>query len=145
MPLSDALGLLASVISFVLFLPQAVSTWQHRRDPRAMAALSIWTQLLIICNATTWFAYAALTSAFWVGAPGFVNLPLAIVTLSLILRARRKKPAPDCELCERGVEHNVFITAPPGRGDIAPCSPVTRQHGIVVIDRTAVGASAPHE
>ena len=87
------IGVLGATISFVLWLPQARSTWRARRDPRALSAISVWTQLLVALNAVVWFVYAGLLGEFWVGAPGIVNLPLALLTVYLVLRARRVQRA----------------------------------------------------
>lgn len=87
--LTDLIGFLSAVISFVLFLPQASLTWTNRGNPEALRSVSAGTQYLILCNAILWGVYAMLTEAFWVGAPGLVNAPLAVVTLVLLHRSRR--------------------------------------------------------
>lgn len=135
--LVEAIGFLAAIVSFVIFLPQALRTWRVRRDPIALAGISIGTQWLILCNATLWGAYAFLTEAFWVGAPGILNAPLAIFTIFLVLRARSVPLviANDCVFCRDEIDHQVFITAPPGWGSIMPCSEATRSNGIAVADR----------
>lgn len=136
---TEVVGFLASLIAFALFLPQARRTWQVRDDPHALAGISTGTQWLLLTNAALWGVYAVLTEAFWVGAPGLVNGPLAIATLALIARAkhrtrvRRAHAGQDlCDLCEEGIEHRVFITAPPGWGSVMPCSPFGRRNGVIV-------------
>lgn len=134
--LTEAIGFAASVIAFVLFVPQARRTWRVRNDPHALAGVSAGTQWLLLSNAALWAVYAMLTGAFWVGAPGIVNGPLALATLALIYRARAKvgdiTPAPDCNLCAQGEAHQVFITSPPGWGSVMGCSAATRPHGVIV-------------
>ena len=49
--------------------------------------LSKGIQWFIVCNALLRGFYAFGTQAFWVGAPGIVNLPLAAVTLFYLYRA----------------------------------------------------------
>lgn len=44
---------------------------------------------MLLVNATGWALYGVLTGAFWVGAPGIVNGPLAILSIVLVLRSRR--------------------------------------------------------
>jgi len=138
--ITEAIGFLASIISFAIFLPQALRTWRVRNDPIALAGISTGTQLLILCNATLWGVYAVITGAFWVGAPGLLNAPLAAATIFLIHRSRRVSPAvPEgCKLCIDDVKHEIFITAPPGWGSVMPCSEATRPHGVVVMDELAV-------
>lgn len=131
----EATGFLASVIAFALFLPQARRTWQVRHDPHALAGISAGTQWLLLTNAVLWGLYAALSGAFWVGAPGLVNGPLAVATLLLIFRAKRhdmNRPVDPCHLCADGVEHRVFITAPPGWASVMDCSADTRRNGVIV-------------
>lgn len=134
--LIDAIGFAASVISFVLFLPQAQRTWQMRKNPQALRGVSLGTQWFVLCNATLWGVYAVITSAFWVGAPGIVNAPLAIAQLVLVSRARRVIAAEDaCSACQSGDAHEVFVTAPPGWGSVMPCSPLTRKNGVLVFTK----------
>lgn len=87
--LEHLIGSAASVIAFALFLPQARATWRNRHNAAALRAVSLGTQWLVVTNALLWFAYGAVTQAFWIAAPGFVNLPLAMVSITLISRARR--------------------------------------------------------
>lgn len=139
----EAIGFLASAISFTIFLPQALRTWRVRNDPIALAGISTGTQLLILANATLWGVYAVLTGAFWVGAPGLLNAPLAAFTIFLIYRSRGSAVAvvPEgCKLCIDDIKHEIFITAPPGWGSVMPCSEATRPHGVVVMDELAVRA-----
>lgn len=139
--ITEVIGFLASIISFTIFLPQALRTWRVRNDPIALAGISTGTQLLILANATLWGVYALLTGAFWVGAPGLLNAPLAALTIFLIHRSRSSAVAaiPEgCKLCIDDVKHEIFITAPPGWGSVMPCSEVTRPHGIVVMDELAI-------
>lgn len=137
----ETIGLLAAVISFTIFLPQALRTWRVRRDPIALAGISTGTQWLILSNAVLWGAYAVLTQAFWVGAPGLLNGPLAIATIFLVHRATRGISVlgmDGCRLCIDDVEHQIFITAPPGWGSIMPCSATSRSHGLIVLDRLEI-------
>lgn len=59
-----------------------------------------------------------------------------------ILRPKRPKkrdPEPrSCTLCARGLDHLVFITAPPGWGSMVTCSPTTRRYGVVVRDQDEI-------
>lgn len=85
----EVLGFAASVVSFVLWWPQAVRVWQCRRSVEHLSGVSISSQVLLLTNATLWGAYAIVTGSLWVGAPGMVNAPLAILTIVVLQRARR--------------------------------------------------------
>lgn len=90
MGITDVVGAIASVCSFLLFLPQAVSTWKNRKDKQALKGISKGTQWLIICNATSWFILGFLEQNIYIALPGVVNLPLAVFTLVLIHRSYRQ-------------------------------------------------------
>lgn len=83
------IGLAAAVVSFVLWLPQALLVWKNRRNPLALSGVSMTTQYLVMMNATLWGVYALMTGAYWSGAPGLVNFPLAVMTVSITRRAIR--------------------------------------------------------
>ena len=51
--------------------------------------MSISSQVLLLTNASLWGAYAVVTGSLWVGAPGLVNAPVAILTIVILRRARR--------------------------------------------------------
>lgn len=89
--LINFLGLTASVISFILWLPQARVTWLSRKDPEKLRGISIGTQLLVMLNATIWAVYAVLANSLWVGVPGLVNFPLALITVIIVLKATRTR------------------------------------------------------
>lgn len=97
--LINLLGFTASIISFIMWLPQAKITWNNRHSPALLTSISEGTQFLVMVNATIWAVYAIATESYWTGAPGLVNLPLALLTLMLIRRAKRqlKKAALDAE------------------------------------------------
>ena len=85
----EVLGFAASVVSFVLWWPQAMRVWQCRRSVEQLSGVSISSQVLLLTNAALWGAYAAVTGSLWVGAPGLVNAPLAIMTIVILRRAHR--------------------------------------------------------
>lgn len=128
--MSDLVGLAASVIAFVLWLPQADLARRRLGDDRALAGLSAGTLSLVLCNAVLWGVYAVMTQAWWVGAPGLVNGPLAVWMLVLVVRARRRlaavvPPAGCGDPRHPVVEHDLVVTAPPGYGYVhSPCTGV---------------------
>lgn len=135
--MTQAVGFLASAMAFVLFVPQATRVWTSRHDARSLAGVSTLTQWLILGNAGLWGVYAVLTGAFWVGAPGLINAPLAIVTLVLIQRSRRHVTdgsVDGCHFCAESIDHEVFVTCPPGWGAVMACSESTRKNGVVVMN-----------
>lgn len=119
--IENIVGFTAAVISFIIWLPQARSTWRYRNDPAALAVASLGTQLLVLLNATVWWVYAIGTEAYWSGAPGAVNLPLALLSIALILRARRAEAAGVACGCGEVGEHQFFVSAPPGFGVVRQC------------------------
>ena len=124
------IGFAASCMAFVLFIPQAVRVWHLRADAHGLLGVSVWTQVALLTNACLWGLYAALTEAFWVGAPGLVNAPLALAVLMLIYRARTTSSG-QCLVCGFAEgEHLIFVTSPPGYGSQMPCSKETVPHGV---------------
>src|SRR6476620_9462467 len=85
----ELLGFIASLISFVLWWPQAARVWRCRRRAEQLTGVSTSSQFLLLMNACLWGAYAVGTGSLWVGAPGLVNGPLAIITIVLLRHARR--------------------------------------------------------
>lgn len=93
--LTEAVGFLASAVSFVLWWPQAARVWRHRDDGGRLGGVSIGSQVLLVLNAALWGGYAVATGSFWVGAPGLVNAPLALGTIVLLRRSRRVSAPPN--------------------------------------------------
>jgi len=123
--LTMTLGFIGSLISFILWIPQARKVWIVRKDPHALRGISMATQFLVMINATVWFIYAAVLEEFWVGAAGIVNFPLAVLTVALLIKARRNNPketsCPACGYHSRE-PHVYFVTSPPGWGTVYKCS-----------------------
>lgn len=90
----EMVGAIGSVLSLVLWWPQAVRVWESRRDPSRLSGVSVATQVLLLTSAAIWGVYAVLTGAFWVGAPGLVNGPLAALSIHVLLKARRAEHSP---------------------------------------------------
>ena len=75
MELASWVGMIGTVLAFLLFLPQARHTWVNRGRPERLRGISLASQGCNIANALVWGCYAALTNAFWTGAPGIINAP----------------------------------------------------------------------
>lgn len=122
--ITNILGMIASIISFVMWLPQAISTWKHRNNPTELAGISKGTQYFVLVNATIWGVYGVLSNAYWTGAPGLVNFPLALMTLYLIYRGSKLTNTDSAQPCGCGWEgsaHVFLVTSPPGYGTIREC------------------------
>ena len=85
----EYVGLLASAGSLTLWWPQAVRLWRQRHDAIALDGISIATQVVLLATESLWALYAVLTGSYWVGVPAMVNIPLAVLAIRLLRRARR--------------------------------------------------------
>lgn len=88
--LTTILGFIASTFSIIMTIPQAIRAWQLRNDFEALSGISILTQVFLLGNALSWFAYAIVDRDLFVALPGFINIPLAILTIVLVVRGRRR-------------------------------------------------------
>ena len=88
-----AAGLAASIVSLILWIPQAQKTWRHRNNPEEMAGISVVTQYILILSQVMWLIYGLLINSFWVWSSMIVNVPAAVLTLYLIHRAKRRLAA----------------------------------------------------
>lgn len=133
--IADLLGAAGAILSFALWLPQASTSWRQRRDPVALAGLSIGMLALLLVNALCWLGYALVTKAYWAGVTSLGTIPMSIFLLWLVLRSRSLvSPGADgdvisgdvlgctCGWLDASVPHAYFVTAPPGYGTIFdPC------------------------
>jgi uncharacterized protein with PQ loop repeat len=93
----SVVGFLATTTSLVRLLPQAVRTYRQRRDPPALAGVSLPTQWLTFANSCLWLTFGVLLtmssqagpSALWVAAPSAVNAPVALAVIYWVTRGRR--------------------------------------------------------
>lgn len=101
--LVEIAGFSGSMMAFLIFVPQALKTIKNRHNYKEIQeTISKGSQWFLVCNATLWGYYAIGTEAFWVGAPGIVNMPLAI--LSLIYLYRAKNHTKQSAIAAEGVE-----------------------------------------
>ena len=87
---AEIIGVLASVLAFAVFIPQAVRVWRSRNDHHALLGVSITSFVFIVNNSIVWGLYAWTVGEFWVGAAGIINLPLAVMIVAVIIRSRIK-------------------------------------------------------
>jgi len=88
----EFLGFAASLVSLVLWWPQAIRVWHGRRSVDRLSGVSISSQVLLLTNAALWGAYAVITGSLWVGVAGAVNAPLAVATIVILHSGRRERP-----------------------------------------------------
>ena len=70
-----AIGILASLNSFVIGLPHAARIWKYRNDAEELRGIALGSQWIGSAGTFLWSAYAVLTAQVWVGAPHIVNGP----------------------------------------------------------------------
>lgn len=84
----EAFGGIGSVVSLVMFLPQATRTWRLRRRPDALTGISRSGMVLVLVNALAWAAYGIGAGAYRTAIPSAGNAPLALGVLWLLLARR---------------------------------------------------------
>lgn len=140
----NLVGFAAATISFIMWLPQAITTWKHRNNPQELRGISKGTHYFVLANAVLWGVYGVMSGSYWAGAPGLINFPLSALTLILIRRATKTGIIPGSSICECGWEggtHMFFVTSPPGFGTIRPCAGNSRS-GFPVPQGTAFDRAA---
>ncbi len=110
---TEALGMMASLTSFLLWLPQGARVWKHRHDPSQLGGIAMSTQVISLAGNLLWGVYAMLIGSFWLGAPAVVNGPIAIGTILVLRRgaaaARAAEAASTTPAVRRVREvHDVF-------------------------------------
>ncbi|WP_129338078.1 hypothetical protein [Cellulomonas endophytica] len=83
-------GLLASLTGFVGGLPHARNVWRNRHDPVKLSGISVTSQWINLSGQLFWATYALGIGSFWVGAPTVVNGPVALLTIVVMARSRRR-------------------------------------------------------
>lgn len=86
------LGLLANATSFILWLPQARTTWKNRNNAEALQGISLGTQVIAALNTSAWCLYGLLIHDMWLPLGTLIVLPLALWTISLKMRASKLTP-----------------------------------------------------
>lgn len=110
MTLTDLIGIVASSISIIMFIPQAKTVWDNRSDPHALVGVSYASLALLLVNATLWLVYAILAHAIWSGIPSLVNGPLALAMIALKSRASDDRQ----QHCPGALEPEGSISGPRG-------------------------------
>ncbi len=86
---TEVIGMMASLTSFLLWLPQGARVWKHRDDPAQLQGIVLTTQVISLAGNVLWGVYALLIGSFWLGAPALVNGPIAVATIVVVARAAR--------------------------------------------------------
>ncbi|WP_459790760.1 SemiSWEET family sugar transporter [Lactococcus garvieae] len=81
------LGLFANATSFILWLPQARTTWKNKNNPEALQGISLGTQVIAGVNTSAWCIYGLLIHDIWLPLGTLIVLPLALWTIVLKLKA----------------------------------------------------------
>lgn len=84
------IGAIGTLVSTVMFIPQMLRVWRHRSSPANLLGVSLTAQAFVLTNACVWFIYGGVTGQFWPAAPGLVSVQVAMVTIVMVLRARRQ-------------------------------------------------------
>src|SRR3712207_2434475 len=95
---TEAIGMMASLTSFVILLPHAVRIWKYRNDPAELRGIAMGSQVIGLAGTFLWGAYAILTEQVWVGAPHLVNGPITVATIVVLRRVRRQVARPVARL-----------------------------------------------
>lgn len=85
------IGLLANATSFILWLPQARTTWKNRNSPKALQGISLGTQIIAGVNTSAWCIYGLLIHDMWLPLGTLIVLPLALWTIFLKVKIREDK------------------------------------------------------
>jgi len=85
---TELVGCAASIVSLVLWWPQAARVWKYRNDPEQLAGISRLGQLLLVASGAIWTIYAALTDSLWLAVSVSTNIPLGLLTLAILSQGR---------------------------------------------------------
>ncbi|NMR21352.1 hypothetical protein [Cellulomonas fimi] len=86
---TEAIGMMASLTSFLLWLPQGARVWRTRHDLSQLQGIALSTQVISLLGNVLWGVYALAIGSFWLGAPSVVNGPIALATIVIVRRAQR--------------------------------------------------------
>lgn len=88
--LVNIIGAIGSLLSAIIFVPQAVDMWKLRKEPERLEGVSLLTSSLALVNSVIWVWYAWLAKAYWSGAPSLVGFPALLVVVLLKVRSIRQ-------------------------------------------------------
>lgn len=85
------IGFFANLISMILWIPQAKTTWLNRNNPEVLKGISFGTQILVAINTTLWCIYGLMIKSYWLAFGIVMILPLSILTIMLKIRVKENK------------------------------------------------------
>ncbi|GHU37902.1 hypothetical protein FACS1894192_08040 [Bacilli bacterium] len=88
--MTNIVGLIANLLSIVLWMPQARTTWQNRKNPQAIKGISLETQIIVAANTICWCIYGFMTHDFWLPIGTACILPLAICTIYIKIKTNNE-------------------------------------------------------
>jgi uncharacterized protein with PQ loop repeat len=91
---TEAIGMMASLTSFVILLPHAARIWKYRNNPAELRGIAMGSQIIGLAGTFLWGTYAIVTDQVWVGAPHLVNGPITVATIVVLRRARQPVESP---------------------------------------------------
>lgn len=83
------LGAAANLLSLLVWIPQAKTTWKKRKEVEALSGISLGTQLISAITSITWCVYGLLIHDVWLPLGSIVVVPLAIWTIFTKYRAQK--------------------------------------------------------
>lgn len=97
---TEVVGMLASLSSFVIWVPQGRRVWRARSEPAQLAGIAVSTPAMSLAGNVLWSLYAIGIGSFWLGAPGIVNIPILTMTVVVLRRHALARAAtmPDPDL-----------------------------------------------
>ena len=99
---TEVVGMLASLSSFVIWVPQGRRVWRARHEPAKLAGIAVSTQAISLAGNVLWSLYAIGIGSFWLGAPGIVNIP--ILTMTVVVLRRHARALPRGGACADGAD-----------------------------------------
>ncbi|MFD2254012.1 PQ-loop domain-containing transporter [Lactococcus formosensis subsp. bovis] len=85
----SCLGALANILSLLVWIPQAKTTWKKRKEVEALSGISLWTQFISAITSLTWCLYGLLIHDIWLPLGSIVVVPLAVWTIFTKYRAKK--------------------------------------------------------
>lgn len=88
---TEVVGMLASLSSFIIWVPQGRRVWRARHEPAQLTGIAVSTQAISLVGNVLWSLYAIGIGSFWLGAPGIVNIPILTMTVVVLRRHARAR------------------------------------------------------
>jgi MtN3 and saliva related transmembrane protein len=93
MPTSEIIGFIATFLSVICFIPQAIKTIKTKDTE----AISFWMYLLFLLSVIFWLIYGFMVSSLSIIVKNILVIILSSIILYLKIRNLLKKSAPDLD------------------------------------------------